>query len=141
LRAGTKRNRYEESWQVEYVPGHFERLQHVRKKYACPQCECQGDSPQMMVAPKPEAVIDKGLAGPGLLAYIVTSKFAEYTPLYRLEDVFARQGFAISRGTQSIWCGDVADLVEPLYELMAERVRASHVVAVNGRIKFPRSGG
>ena len=56
----------------------------------------------------------KGLAGPGLLAYIVTSKFADYLPLYRLEDIFARQGFEISRATQSVWCGDVADLVEPL---------------------------
>jgi transposase len=54
------------------------------------------------------------LCGPGLLAYIVTSKFADYLPLYRLEDIFERQGFAISRATQSVWCGDVADLVEPL---------------------------
>jgi len=54
--------------------------------------------------------------------------------LYRLEDIFARQGFEISRATQSVWCGDVADLVEPLYELMAERVRASHVVATDDTI-------
>ena len=60
----------------------------------------------MEVAAKPEAAIDKGMAGPGLLAYIVTSKFADYLPLYRLEDIFQRQGFEISRATQSIWCGD-----------------------------------
>ena len=77
-----------------------------------------------MTAAKPEAAIDKGMAGPGLLAFIVTSKFADYLPLYRLEDIFTRQGFEISRATQSVWCGDVADLVEPLYELMAERVPA-----------------
>ena len=85
-------------------------------------------------AAKPETAIDKGLAGPGLLAYIVTSKFSDYLPLYRLEDIFERQGFEISRATQSVWCGDVADLVEPLYELMAERVRASHVVATDDTI-------
>lgn len=124
----------EESWQVEYVPGHFERLQHVRKKYACTRCEAQGESPQITAAKKAEAVIDKGLAGPGLLAYIVTSKYAQYLPLYRLEELFAQQGFEISRATQSIWCGDVADLVEPLYGLMAERVRASHVVATDDTI-------
>jgi transposase len=73
-------------------------------------------------------------AWPGLLAYIVTSKFSDYLPFYRLEDIFERQGFEISRGTQSIWCGDVADLVEPLYELMAERVRQSHVVATDDTI-------
>jgi transposase len=44
-------------------------------------------------AAKPAMAIDKGLAGPGLLAYIVTSKFADYLPLYRLEDIFVRQGF------------------------------------------------
>ena len=134
---GQERNEIgaEESWQVEYVPGRFERIQHVRKKYACPQCEKQGGSPQITTATKPELAIDKGLAGPGLLAYIVTSKFSDYLPLYRLEDIFERQGFAISRGTQSIWCGDVADVAEPLYELMADGVRASHVVATDDTIQ------
>jgi transposase len=124
----------DESWQVEYIPGHFERIQHVRKKYACTACEHKGDSAQMEVAAKAEAVIDKGMAGPGLLAFIVTSKFSDYLPLYRLEDIFERQGFEISRATQSVWCGDVADLVEPLYELMAEQLRASHVVATDDTI-------
>jgi transposase len=121
----------EESWQIEYVPGRFERIQHVRKKYACAKCEGAGESPRIETAAKAEAAIEKGLAGPGLLAYIVTSKFADYLPLYRLEDIFRRQGFEISRATQSVWCGDVADLVEPLYERMAARVRESHVVATD----------
>src|SRR6202167_3944941 len=124
----------DESWQIEYIPGRFERLHHVRKKYACVGCESQGEKPQMEVAAKPDAAIEKGMAGPGLLAYIVTSKFSDYLPLYRLEDIFERQGFEISRATQSIWCGDVADLVEPLYELMAERVRQSHMVATDDTI-------
>src|SRR3984957_18463461 len=124
----------EESWQIEYLPGHFERLQHVRKKYACSRCEQAGENPQIEAAARPETAIDKGMAGPGLLAFIVTSKFSDYLPLYRLEDIFERQGFEISRATQSVWCGDVADLVEPLYELMAEQVRASHVVATDDTI-------
>jgi transposase len=124
----------DESWQIEYIPGRFERIHHIRKKYACLGCENTGENPQMKVAAKSESVIDKGMAGPGLLAYIVTSKFSDYLPLYRLEDIFERQGFEISRATQSVWCGDVADLVEPLYELMAERVRRSHVVATDDTI-------
>ena len=124
----------EESWQIEYLPGHFERLQHVRKKYACASCEASAQGPQMQVAARADAPIERGLAGPGLLAYIVTSKFSDYLPLYRLEDIFARQGFEISRATQSVWCGDVADLVEPLYQRMAERVRASHVVATDDTV-------
>lgn len=124
----------DESWQIEYFPGHFERIHHLRKKYACPACEDNGAGPSIETAAKPETVIDKGLAGPGLLAYIVTSKFSDYLPLYRLEDIFERQGFEISRATQSVWCGDVADLAEPLYRLMAERVRASQVVATDDTI-------
>jgi transposase len=124
----------DESWQVEYLPSRFERIHHVRKKYACVGCERKGDHPRMEAAAKPEAAIDKGMAGPGLLAYIVTSKFADYLPLYRLEDIFQRQGFEISRATQSVWCGDVADLIEPLYALMADQVRASHVVATDDTI-------
>ena len=93
----------EESWQIEYIPGRFERLQHVRKKYACAKCELAGENPQIATAAKAETAIEKGFAGPGLLAYIVTSKFADYLPLYRLEDIFTRQGFEISRATQSVW--------------------------------------
>ena len=68
----------EESWQIEYYPGRFERIQHVRKKYACPGCERNGGGARIEAAAKPEAPVEKGLAGPGLLAYIVTSKFADY---------------------------------------------------------------
>ena len=103
----------EESWQIEYLPGHFERIQHVRKKYARGPCEASAEGPQMAAAARAEAAIERGLAGPGLLAYIVTGKFSDYLPLYRLEDIFARQGFEISRATQSVWCGDVADWRNP----------------------------
>ena len=72
-------------------------MHHVRKKYACPACERNGDNPRMETATKPETAIEKGLAGPGLLAYIATCKFSEYLPFYRIEDIFARQGFEIRR--------------------------------------------
>jgi transposase len=58
----------EESWQIERVPGRFERIHHVRKKYACQACETNGDNPRIETAVKPETAIGKGLAGPGLLA-------------------------------------------------------------------------
>jgi transposase len=51
------------------------------------------------------------MAGPGLLAYVATSKYADYLPLYRLEAIFERNGLQIDRATQSVWCGDVADLI------------------------------
>ena len=131
----------EQSWQIEYFPGHFERIQHVRKKYACSRCEASGETPQIRVAVRQDSALERGLAGPGLLAYIVTSKFADYLPLYRLEDIFARQGFEIARATQAVWCGDVADLVEPLYRRMSERLRQSHVVATDDTVLPMLSAG
>ena len=122
------------SWQVEYVPGHFERLEHVRIKYACKHCEKAADNPQITLADKPPAPIERGMAGPGLLAYVVTSKYADYLPLYRLENIFERNGLEISRSTQCVWCRDVADLVEPLYRRMIQRVLASHLVCTDDTI-------
>jgi len=118
----------ESSWQIEYLPGSFQRIEHVRLKYACTHCEQNAQPPQIELADKPSQPIDKGMAGPGLLAYIVTSKFADFLPLYRLENIFARSGFEIDRVTQCIWCADVARIVKPIYTRMAERVLSGHVV-------------
>src|SRR6266436_2793986 len=122
------------SWQVEYIPAHFERLEHVRIKYACKHCEAQADNPQITLADKPPAPIERGMAGPGLLAYVVTSKYADYLPLYRLENIFQRNGLAISRANQCVWCRDVADLAEPLYRRMIGRVLASHLVCTDDTV-------
>lgn len=129
------------TWQLEYIPGHFERLEHVRFKYACTHCEQSAapDGPQIVRANKPGggpggAPIDKGLAGPGLLAYIVTSKFSDYLPLYRLEGIFERAGVEIARSTMSLWCRDVAELVTPLYEMMIARVLKSKVVGTDDTV-------
>ena len=124
------------TWQLEYIPGHFERLEHVRHKYACKHCEKNAslDGPQIVRADAPGLPIDKGLAGPGLVAYIVTSKFSDYLPLYRLEGIFERAGVEIARSTQSLWCRDVAELATPLYELMIARVLASSVVGTDDTI-------
>ena len=121
----------DENWQIEYYPGHFERLHHVRKKYACASCDAEGVNPRIQSADKPAASIDKGLPGPGLLSYIVTSKFDMYVPLYRLENLFERQGFRIARSTQSIWCGDAADVIEPVYQRMIERILKSHLISTD----------
>jgi transposase len=124
----------ETSWQVEFIPGHFERIEHVRFKYACKRCEQDAVNPNIELAEKPAQPIDKGMAGPGLLAYIVTSKFADYLPLYRLESIFQRNGLEISRATQSVWCGDVTDLLRPLYDLMVRRVLSSHAICTDDTV-------
>jgi transposase len=70
----------DKSWQVEYLSGHFERIHHGRKNYACPGCDSNGNKPRMEAAARPQMAIDKGMAGPGLLAYIVPSRLAGYLP-------------------------------------------------------------
>jgi transposase len=124
----------ETSWQVEFIPGHFERIEHVRFKYACNKCEQNAENPNIELADKPQQPIDKGMAGPGLLAYVVTSKYADYLPLYRLESIFQRNGLEISRGTQGLWCRDVAEIVKPLFDLMVRRVLQSHVVCTDDTV-------
>ncbi|MGD0462645.1 MAG: IS66 family transposase [Tepidisphaeraceae bacterium] len=124
----------ETSWQVEFIPGHFERIEHIRFKYACKKCEQNAENPNIELADKPAQPIDKGMAGPGLLAYVVTSKFSDFLPLYRLQNIFARNGFEIDRATQSVWCGDVADLLRPLYDLMVRRVLQSHVICTDDTV-------
>jgi transposase len=125
----------EESWQVEFIPGHFERWCHRRHTYACRDCDREGLGGQVETAPLTSApAVDKGMAGPGLLAYVVTSKFADYLPLYRLENIFGRNGLALSRSTLSTWCRDVAEIAMPLYRRMAERVRSSKVVGTDDTV-------
>jgi transposase len=120
----------EVSEQLEYVPAAFKVLQHVRFKYACRQCETEALNPQIETAVKPSQPIEKGLAGPGLLAYIITSKLGDHLPLYRLEHIFARQapGVDIARSTMCAWLAAAAELVTPLVKLMAQRVRGSKVI-------------
>jgi len=91
-------------------------------------------NPQIALADKPIQPIDKGMAGPGLLAYVVTSKFADYLPLYRLESIFQRNGLEISRATQSVWCRNVAEIVKPVYDLMIQRMLQSHVICTDDTV-------
>ena len=124
------------SWQVERIPAHFVRMEHIQVKYVCRNCEQSAaeTGSQIVLADKPEAPIAKGLPGPGLLAYVVSSKFADHLPLYRLEGMFARQGFDVTRGTMCQWMTDVADLVKPVYDVMVQEVKASHVAATDDTV-------
>lgn len=113
----------ETSSQVEYIPPQFKIIEHIRVKYVCPHC-----TEHVCIAPKPPQPIDKGLPGPGLLAYVILGKYGDHQPLYRLEDQTARFGFTIRRSTQCDWTGFASDLAERLYERMKESVLQSHVI-------------
>ena len=94
---------------LEYVPASFFIREYVRPKYACRSCE-NG----VVQASLPHRPIEKGRPEPGLLAHVVSSKYADHSPHYRQEQIFARHGVYVTRRTLSEWSGAVADLLEPV---------------------------
>jgi len=128
----------ETSEQLDYRPAKLFVWEHVRLKYACPKClktspespSASSDPPtsHIVVAAKPAQPIDKGLPGPGLLAHVITSKYADHQPLYRQEAMLARQGVELSRSTLADWMAASAELLKPLYQLMRAEVLLGRVV-------------
>jgi transposase len=113
----------ETSEQLEYEPASLYVVEHVRFKYACRCCE-----EHVVLADKPAQPIDKGLAGPGLLAFTAVSKYGDHLPLYRLEEIFSRQGVEISRSTSCGWMRQCAELLAPLWLWMKHEVLRSRVI-------------
>jgi transposase len=111
------------SRELEFTPAKLEVKVHVLPKYACPKCRDGVTSPP--VPPKP---IPGGIAGPGLVAYVVVSKFADHLPLYRLEDILMRQGVHLSRSTLCDWVRNAALLLGPLAELQKTLVLQTPVM-------------
>jgi transposase len=110
------------SERLEYVPAALVVIEEACQKYACPK-GCT-----VVTAEKPPAPIEKGLAGPGLLAHVAVSKYGDHLPLHRQESIFARQGVELSRKTMCDWMRQCAELVSPLYDLMKQRALSSKVV-------------
>jgi transposase len=118
----------EESEQLEYQPASFKVLVHIRPKYGCRRCEQEGYNPNIAAAPMPPQPIEKGLPGPGLLAYVIVSKLGDHLPLYRLENIFARQQVHVARSTMCAWLAAAGMLVRPLVELIKQHVKQSQVI-------------
>lgn len=107
------------SERLEYVPASLIVVEERCAKYACPQgCTVR-------TATKPMQPIEKGLPGPGLLAQVAVSKYADHLPLHRQTQLFARQGVTLSRQTLCDWMGRAALLVTPLVNLMQEQALQS----------------
>jgi transposase len=109
---------------LEYVPGAFHVIRHVRPKLSCRACE------SIAQAPAPELPIQRGLAGPGLLAHVLVAKYCDHLPLYRQAEIYARDGIDLDRSTMADWVGQTAALMRPLvgavgaHVMAAERVHA-----------------
>jgi len=111
------------SEQLDFTPGTFWVNQFVRPKYGCLDCE-----DAVMIAPPAPKPVAKGMAGPGLLAHVVTSKYADHLPLHRLEGIFARSGVDLSRSTLCDWVADVADIVAPVVDYCKTEILKSAII-------------
>lgn len=112
--------------QLDLIPAKVQVLRHVRHTYACPCCE------QFVVtAKKPKQPIEKGMASPRLLATIATQKYVDGLPLYRQEEAFARLGITLDRTTQANWMVKCGALIQPLINLIHERMLDQSVLHVD----------
>ena len=101
---------------LEYVPASFKVIRQVRPKLSCTRCE------RIVQQPAPSRPIERGLAGPGLLAHVLVSKYGHHLPLYRQEEIYAREGIELDRSTLAGWVGGASRLLAPLVEAVRQHV-------------------
>jgi transposase len=109
--------------QLEYVPASLIVIEHVRPKYACPDCAAH-----VVIAERLPEPIEKGLPGPGLMAHVITNKYGDHLPLYRQEGILDRYGVKLSRSTLCDWMAVAAELLGPIVRLMMTKILLSRVV-------------
>jgi transposase len=102
------------SEQLDIIPAKFFVHRHIRPQYACRCCET------VWAEPVPSAVIDGGLAAPGLLAWVTVSKFVDHLPLYRLEQIAQRSEVPLPRSTLAQWLGRIGVALAPLCDRLIE---------------------
>ena len=107
---------------LEYVPSSFKVIRHVRPKLSCRACET------IVQNPMPSLPIERGRPGPGLLAHVLVSKYADHLPLYRQSSIYAREGVDLERSTLADWVGRSVALLDPLIEALRKDVLASDVL-------------
>jgi len=104
---------------LERVPEHFQVIRQVRPKLACTGCD------KILQAKALSRPIAGGVAGPGLLAHVLVSKYCDHTPLYRQEEIYAREGVELDRSTLAGWVGATSQLIEPLVEALRRHVMSA----------------
>jgi transposase len=104
---------------LEYVPASFKVIRHVRPKLCCTKCD------MILEATAPSRPVERGLAGPGLLAHVLVAKYADHLPLYRQSEIYAREGVDLDRSTLADWVGAASHLLSPLVDQLRRHVLAA----------------
>lgn len=107
---------------LERVPARFKVIRQVRPKFACARCDT------IVQAEAPSRPIPRGLAGAGLLAHVLMSKYGDHLPLYRQSEIYARDGVDLERSTLADWVGQCSALLSPLVEALRLYVLAGDKV-------------
>lgn len=108
--------------ELEYVPGRFIVNRFVRPRMACKCCD------KIVQAPLPSRPIERGRPGPGLLAHVLVSKYADHCPLYRQSQIFGREGIDLDRSTLAGWGGQASKLLTPLAEAIGRHALAGKAI-------------
>jgi transposase len=117
---------------LDIIPAKIQVIRHIRPKYACKRCEgVESEGPGVLIAPTPPQIIPKGLASPGLLAYVAVSKYADALPLYRQEKMFERLGIEMSRSTMAGWMVMAAQGCAPVMDLLYKELHAGPLINVD----------
>ena len=122
---------------LDYVPASFRVKRHVRLKMACRSCDTVQQAPAISLP------IQKGKPGPGLLAHVLTSKYADHLPLYRQSGIYAREAVEISRNIMADWVGRSMELVRPLVDAIGKHVFAGAAIHTDDTpvpVKAPGTG-
>jgi transposase len=117
--------------QLDLGPARFFVLRTLKKTYACRHCEpasVPAEQRLQTAGPAEVGPLARGLCGPGLLAHVITAKFADHLPLHRLAGQLARSGVAMARSTLGDWMAAAAGLLDPLYQLMRQRLMLARVL-------------
>jgi transposase len=101
---------------LEYVPARFKVIRTVRPKLSCACCS------RILQEPAPNKPIDRGLAGPGLLAHVLVAKYSDHLPLYRQAEIYAREGVELERSTLADWVGGTSRTLRPLVDVLKKYV-------------------
>jgi transposase len=108
--------------EVKLIPAQVKIVQHARIVYSCRDCEKNGIEVPIKTAKAPRPVIEKGLASPSALAYVMTMKFVDGVPLYRQEQHYARLGIDLSRGVLSNWVLKGSEWLESVYDRAKQKL-------------------
>ena len=117
--------------QLDLEPVTFFVTRTVKKSYACRHCDPATVPAEQRLAtagPLNVGPIPRGLCGPGLLAHVVTAKFADHVPVHRLAGQLARSGVTIASSTLGDWLFGASELLRPLYDAMHTRLLLSRVI-------------